>query len=68
MSPEAREIVTRPEPAIAAPARIPAGSAAVGDGTDNPPHRVKIAIKDLDFFMALRKHLTESRLIFPKSR
>ena len=26
MSPKAREIVTRPEPAIAAPARIPAGS------------------------------------------
>jgi phosphate transport system ATP-binding protein len=68
MSPEAREIVTRPEPAIAAPARIPTGSAAVRAGTDNPPHRSKIAIKDLDFFYGSAQALDGVTLDIPENQ
>jgi phosphate transport system ATP-binding protein len=68
MSPEAREIVTRPEPAVAAPARIAAGSAAVRAGTDNRPHRSKIAIKDLDFFYGSAQALDGVTLDIPENQ
>jgi len=68
MKPEAREIVTRPDPVIAAPARSPVGAAAVWPRADAAPHRAKIVIKNLDFFYGETQALDGVTLDIPEKQ